>query len=335
MTFQASSPNHMTLRASPLDHMTLKYGDCFSGISCPAMALRKLNIPFKYMFACEIDKNPRAVLENNFDIEEIYKDIKTISSLPKVDLFVSGFPCQPYSTVNIQIKTENHKSYGLFYEAVRCLKLCDTEMFILENVASLCNKSHVKYYDEIIAELETLDNYNFKVQRYNSKDYGTPQSRNRVWFIGWKKHLSCPNGLVQQPLKFKPFDIFNTSLQYNRNLYETHIAILNKTKYNGDYVLSNGGDGGSFCRFIDKDRPYIDCIITKPLKFVRLDNIPHCRHLEICEIVPFFGLDYSDYNWINLSYGRIIKCLGNGMDVNLVGQIIKSLLQVFKAYESL
>lgn len=190
----------------------LRFGDFFSGISCPATALKKMGIKFNYVFACEIDKIPTKVLKANFDIENFYDDVKKITSLPQVDLFVAGFPCQGYSAANTMISTESHQSYGLWRDAVRGITESKCQWFLLENVKALTFSTHSKHLKEITDELDKLEEYSYKIRVYNSKDHGTPQSRPRVWFIGWRKWMDEPKDLLPIPLKETLLDIVDINL---------------------------------------------------------------------------------------------------------------------------
>lgn len=72
--------------------------DC-SGIEAPVQALLQLNIPFRHLWSCEIDKYARQSIEANYKPEILYENIKTRdhSTLPYVDIYICGFPCQSFS----------------------------------------------------------------------------------------------------------------------------------------------------------------------------------------------------------------------------------------------
>lgn len=77
----------------------LKVGTDFSGIGSPEAALRRLNLPHKNVFACEIDKFAKeSYLELN-NPNTFYEDITTRnhSEVEQLDLYVAGFPCQAFS----------------------------------------------------------------------------------------------------------------------------------------------------------------------------------------------------------------------------------------------
>ena len=257
----------------------LRYGDFFSGIGCPAMALRKLGIPFDYVFACEIDKNPKKILSSNFEIEHFYDDVTKVTSLPQVDLYVAGFPCQGYSTANTKIKTENHHSYGLWKNAIHGIQMCNPKWFILENVKALTFKTHKHHLKEITNELDKLSNYRYYIQVYNSKDYGTPQSRPRIWFVGWKSDLPVPKKLTPVPLKKTLIDIIDLTLPMKPfSSKSKHINETIEKLIDGIYT-DNGQSIGKFAKLTNlNDTEISSCVqVSNPpyIYSIYTDN-GHC-----------------------------------------------------------
>ena len=81
--------------------MVLKVGTDCSGIEAPIEALKQMKIPFKQVFACEIDVYARKSMEANYHCEKTYLDItkRDISTVPNLDMYICGFPCQAFSTI--------------------------------------------------------------------------------------------------------------------------------------------------------------------------------------------------------------------------------------------
>ena len=77
----------------------LRVGTDCSGIEAPIMALKQLKIPFYHEFSSEIDKHCIASIKANYKPKIIFGDIKKrkIKDVPDIDLYVCGFPCQPFS----------------------------------------------------------------------------------------------------------------------------------------------------------------------------------------------------------------------------------------------
>lgn len=297
--------------------MKLSYGDCFSGISCPGFALKQLGIDYDYKFACDIDKSCRSFLENEHNPEIIYNDVKNIETLPKVDLYVAGFPCQPFSSANIFIKTKNHKSVDLFDEAFRCLKLCNPEMFILENVKGLTFKKNALYFKKVLDALDTLTGYQVAYKILNSKDFGLPQSRNRIWFIGIKNRTpKFPEPVV---LTKTIWDILDLSLPMKP--FTSKAAIIPTLKFeNNEYYIDNCQCTGKFMKIYGKNHTYCHCVVAanKPSIYYKKDDQIYNRKFSDQELMELFGLKIP----LSKTYNNLSKMLGNGMDINVLEKLI-------------
>ncbi len=77
----------------------LTIGTDFSGIEAPIQALEQMNISFRHLWSCEIDKWARMSIQANYNPSVMYEDItkRDHTKLPKVDIYVAGFPCQSFS----------------------------------------------------------------------------------------------------------------------------------------------------------------------------------------------------------------------------------------------
>lgn len=297
--------------------MVLKYGDCFSGMSCPAFALKQLGIDFEYKFACDIDRYCRTFLQNEHNPEMIYSDVKDIESLPKVDLYVAGFPCQPFSSANTLIKTENHKSVDLFDEAFRCLKLCDPEVFILENVRGLTFKKNASYFKKVLDALSTLTGYHISYQILNSKDLGLPQSRNRIWFIGSK--TTVPRFPESVPLTKSIWNILDLTLPM-KPLVTRCKSFVDQKFENGKYYIDNCQSMGAFWRIYDQSTLHCHCITASnvPRVYFKENDQVFYRFYTNGELKELFGLKTP----LTIQYLKLSKLLGNGMDINVLEKLI-------------
>lgn len=106
----------------------------FDGMSCGRLALERAGIKVNNYFASEIDKYAIQVTKRNYPNTKHIGDVTKIkaSELPKIDLLISGSPCQSFS--NAGNGTGFDGKSGLFYEYVRLLKECKPKYFLLENV---------------------------------------------------------------------------------------------------------------------------------------------------------------------------------------------------------
>lgn len=116
----------------------IKVGTFCSGIGSPEQALKELNINHSVEFACEIDKYARMTYQANHTAKTMYDDLTTIdySSLPDVNLFVAGFPCQSFSIAGKRLGFEDTRG-TIFFHILEYLKTKQPDVFILENVKGL------------------------------------------------------------------------------------------------------------------------------------------------------------------------------------------------------
>lgn len=302
----------------------ISYGDLFSGIGCVAQALTSLNINFDYKFACDIDHHCRANLKENFKIGTLYHDVKDITSLPHVDLFTAGFPCQAFSSANKTNGGQGHKSYDLFTDTIRCLKLCTPNVFILENVAGLTSKRNKDYFGYIKDTLDGLQAYQWQHRVLNSKDYGTPQSRNRVYFIGKLKASPPPLYPICESIKIPLINILDLSLPMTD--YETgSVPCMKKLMVideNALYIDNCQSGGGFIVLHKLNNYDWGSCLIASrpPRLYQRTCNSIISRTLTTDELRQIQGIIPSFKNICSES--QFSRQIGNGMDVAMMAKLI-------------
>jgi len=112
------------------------------------------------------------------------RDIRTIptSEIPDHDLLVGGFPCQAFSIAGKRRGFEDTRG-TLFFDVARILKDKKPSYFILENVKGLLSHDAGRTFKTIISTLTELG-YDLQWQVLNSKNFGVPQNRERVFIVG-------------------------------------------------------------------------------------------------------------------------------------------------------
>ena len=143
----------------------------------------------KVVWANDIDKDAVATYKHNIGDHIVLSDIKDIDipSLPEVDVIVGGFPCQGFSIANMKRKIEDERNtlYLFFYEAVKHKKPL---FFIGENVKGILSLGGGSVVKQIVSDFDEAG-YNVEVHKVNMADYGVPQRRERVIFVGQRKDL--------------------------------------------------------------------------------------------------------------------------------------------------
>lgn len=133
----------------------------------------------------EIDKYAIQTFEHHFGKEvKNYGDATKLntSELPDFDLLVGGFPCQAFSLAGKRAGFEDTRG-TLIFDVVRVLRDKRPRHFILENVKGLLSHEGGKTFAAIL-EILTDTGYDVSWSIHNSKNYGVPQNRERVYLIG-------------------------------------------------------------------------------------------------------------------------------------------------------
>lgn len=168
--------------------MTLTFLDFFSGVGGFRHGLELAGM--KCVGFCEKDKFARKSYEAMYDTkgEWFHDDITTIdpTRLPKADLWCAGSPCQNVSIAGKRAGLYGERS-GLFFTFVELIKSQKEEdkpeWVLLENVKGLLSSGGGRDYLDYLSILDEAG-YDLEWQVFNSKDYGVPQNRERIYTIG-------------------------------------------------------------------------------------------------------------------------------------------------------
>ncbi len=188
---------------------TIRLGTSFSGIGAIEHAFQRLGIKTKIQFAGDIEPNCKTAYFANYEIDESrwHSDIHDFNAKPfryQVDLFVGGAPCQAFSLVGARRGFDDTRG-TLFREFARVVKECQPKVFIFENVAGLFEHDGGRTWDVIKHTFEDYCGYDVHYQLLNSKNYGIPQHRERLYCIGFRKktHFLFPAPI---DLKYRMYD---------------------------------------------------------------------------------------------------------------------------------
>ena len=166
----------------------LRFIDLFAGIGgirCGLeQAAREKGIIPVCVMTSEIKPYAVSVLKDNHPTETITGDITKIDTknIPDFDILCAGFPCQAFSSAGKRQGFADTRG-TLFFEVERILKEKRPKGFILENVEGLVNHDGGKTLQVIIDKLHALK-YKFDFRVLNSKYFGVPQERKRIYIIG-------------------------------------------------------------------------------------------------------------------------------------------------------
>jgi len=317
--------------------INLRVGTDCSGIEAPIQALTQIGIPFTHVFSSDIDKFCIQSIKANYEPDILFGDPKgpfpngdittrSVDDVPDIDLYVCGFPCQPFSTSG---KREgfDHKSGNVFWSCLKVIEKKQPKYFILENVKGILGNDKPvgtkrgKYgntFNIIWSALLELEKYGYTVKWkvMNTRDYGIPQNRERVYFVGTKGHFVWPEKVEMEdiknyvdwkddnkkelPIKAKKYpDTFN----YNQNAFFINIEYLKWQGFPNAHTFS-------------------PCLMTR-------GNNLWCfkkhRYANIKEMLLLQGFSTSFSNVVSTT--QMKKQIGNSMSVNVVKLIISNLLK--------
>lgn len=176
----------------PKLNCTPRHISLFSG--CGGLDLGFEKAGFKRVWANDFDTDAQAVYSLNLG-EIDGRDILSVNEneIPDGEILTAGFPCQPFS--NAGNRKGVHDSRGMLYkECIRIIKNKMPKVIVFENVKGLLSTKYIdgrNLVDVIIEDLSTMNNigYNVVYKLLNASDYGVPQNRQRVFFVGVRKDL--------------------------------------------------------------------------------------------------------------------------------------------------
>ena len=163
--------------------MTFTFLDLFCGIGGFHRAMAALG--GRCVFACDIDASCREVYAANFGLTP-HDDIRTATTIPDHDILCAGFPCQPFSSAGNRAGFADQTRGTLFHEIVRILADKKPSAFLLENVKHILKIQKGGVYRTILAALNELG-YSVSVVVLSPDDFGVPQHRERVYFLGVRR----------------------------------------------------------------------------------------------------------------------------------------------------
>jgi DNA (cytosine-5)-methyltransferase 1 len=160
---------------------------------------------FKTIWANEYDQDIWQTFEANFP--ETILDRRSIvdvpsSEIPDCDGIIGGPPCQSWSEAGALRGINDHRGQ-LFFEFMRILRDKQPKFFLAENVSGMLAQRHSEALS-YIKQLFIDSGYNLSFTLLNAVNYGVPQDRKRVFFVGIRKDLDF-SFKFPQPLKNKRF----------------------------------------------------------------------------------------------------------------------------------
>jgi DNA (cytosine-5)-methyltransferase 1 len=312
----------------PKDDGILKVFEAFSGYGGASFALKNTNIPHKIIGYSEINNSAIKCYNNNHKNIKNYGDIRLIdeNKLPDFDLFTGGFPCQDFSNAG-KGEGEQGKSGNLFLDIIRIVSVKLPKYILLENVKGLLSHNHKDIFNKIITSLENLG-YKVSYDLLNSKDYGIPQNRQRVYIVccldpsfDFQFPNKTPSNLVVR-------DILEINRQNkpinNKRLKEIIQSPTSNKNRNVLFELKGSTPSGN-SRQVDRIydiNSYSPTLVCSVNEYLFINQIKQ-RIIKLTprECFRLMGFLNDEINLDDITENQQYKLAGNGWDINIVSKI--------------
>ena len=217
----------------------LRLLELFGGIGACSKALEKLSIDYEIVDYVEIDKYAVASYNAIHNTKFEPQDITTWDKDIEVDLIMHGSPCQDFSLAGKQQGGDEGSGTrsSLMYETIRIVDKLKPKYVIWENVKNVISKKHKHNYDKYWNKMSELG-YTSYGKVLNSKDYGIPQNRERVFTISIRNDLNQSFIFPEkQELKLRLKDMLEDNVDEKYYLSDKNLNYILDTR---DVALSSG-----------------------------------------------------------------------------------------------
>lgn len=287
----------------------MKFLDLFSGIGGFRLGLeRSGHTPVGYV---EIDKFARQSYQAMYDTtgEWTAEDINKVTDEEwrkfngTVELIAGGFPCQSFSIAGKREGFLNQTKGTLFFEVARAVKQIKPRFVFLENVKGLLNHDKGNTFRTILNTFDELG-YDVEWRIYNSKDFGVPQNRERVYIIG---HLRGDSGR-------EVFPFFGEEENSNNNKVIQTYQLDTPTRKNSNRFRTYSKNGIGACLSTMQGGGLEPCLSIG-------DKIRKLTPRECWRLQAFPDELFDKAQQAGLSDSQLYKQAGNSVTVNVIEYI--------------
>jgi len=248
----------------------------------------------------EVDKYAIQIYKKHFKEHKNYGDARRIvwEDVPDFDMLCGGFPCQAFSIAGKRGGFEDTRG-TLFYEIAKGVRIKRPKLLFLENVKGLLSHDNGRTFGTILSTFSDLG-YILEWQVLNSKNFGVPQNRERVFIIG---HL----GGERRPEVF-PFSV--PGGKYTQEVQRVLCPTLKARDYK---------DGGKWLGRIRR---------LTPVEAERLQGFPDDWTKKGMEEYTWYSIRSHKHRGnreVDISDTQRYKCLGNAVTVNVIEAIARKI----------
>jgi DNA (cytosine-5)-methyltransferase 1 len=170
-----------------------------------------------------------------------------------IDVVHGGPPCQPFSTAGRQAGVSDPRD--MVPEFVRCILECDPKVFVMENVTGLLSSKFQSYVNDVFLK-PLKDQYSITTFELSAADFGVPQKRRRVFFVGTK--FDMPKYFPPRPTHINPF------VKTKEKNSKQESFLFSEAKSNLPETMGVRHALGLACIGVDQLAPTIRCTLTGP-----------------------------------------------------------------------
>lgn len=297
---------------------------------------------FHTVYANDMFSEALETYRENFP-ESVYthkKDIRKVHEFPAGNIVLGGFPCPGFSEAGPRL-VDDERNF-LYLHFIRCLMQTQPEFFVAENVKGILTLGNGEVFRQIKQDFEAAG-YHVKAELLNSRDYGVPQLRERVFLVGVRSDLDFkyefPDPTHGKEEDLKPFynlkdaiwDLKDNPGPYFKGSYSSIFMSRNRKKTWGDqsFTIQASGrqapihPGGDPMEKVDKN------------KWVFSDGEENNRRLSVKEISRIQTFP----DWFTFSQGenanmsengrlnKVYKQIGNAVPVELARAIARPIAE--------
>lgn len=297
---------------------------------------------FHHLYSNDFFKEALETYKKNFPATVFThnNDIKKVKKFPKGDLVLGGFPCPGFSEAGPRLVDDPRNFLYIHY--IRCLMQVQPKFFIAENVKGMLTLGKGEVFRQIKQDFEAAG-YRVYHKLLNSRDYGVPQLRERVFLVGVRKDIEWqyefPEPTHDDGMLLKPYvtlkdaigDLVDEPGEYFTGSYSTIFMSRNrKKKWNEQsFTIQASGrqapihPGGKPMEKLDKN------------KWIFSDGEENNRRLSVKEITRIqtfpdwyeFSVGDNEKMSLNGKLNKIYKQIGNAVPVELARAVARPIAE--------
>lgn len=342
--FHYSAPDGV-VPSSVAPEGALLVADLFAGIGGIRLgfeqAAKKANVKMHTIFANDFDPKCKMTYDANFGRGAMtggsIADIAS-ESIPKFDVLLAGFPCQAFSIAGSRQGFDDIRG-TLFFEIVRILKSHNPRCFLLENVEALARHDKGRTLSVMLSTLREKLGYNVSTKVLNSRHFGLPQNRDRLYIVGfngdYEGDLYFPEGNTETPmlasiLEEEPAERLYLSQTYYEGITER--TRRNAAKGNGygmKRIYKYGIARTLLCGGMGLERNLVVDEVVNPWSEgkdkMRYKNPEGLRRLSVRECARLQG--FPDSYKFGVATTQAYKQVANSVSVPVIAAIAERMLE--------